>query len=190
MSTWPVDLLVLGIYLMYLVYLSTWSTVLDPNPDVYNIWIVCKALVHGRPQGVARLGARPPGKSPNSFFYMRGAFLQLFFSILGAFFSIWGPFWYFFSLGGPFSPCGAFLSLPLQKVLGAPMLRCTFILTHKVKCTITFTNLTYCFIFIYCTCVEQQTALWLMDQNYNRRKCSEVLAILLKTLVNWDPLTG
>ena len=30
MSTWPV--LVLGIYLGYLVYLSTWSTVLDPNP--------------------------------------------------------------------------------------------------------------------------------------------------------------
>ena len=33
MSTWPV--LVLGIYLGYLVYLSTWSTVLDPNPDSY-----------------------------------------------------------------------------------------------------------------------------------------------------------
>ena len=32
MSTWSV--LVLGIYLGYLVYLSTWSTVLDPNPDV------------------------------------------------------------------------------------------------------------------------------------------------------------
>ena len=32
MSTWPV--LVLGIYLGYLVYLSTWSTVLDPNPDL------------------------------------------------------------------------------------------------------------------------------------------------------------
>ena len=30
LSTWLV--LVLGIYLEYLVYLSTWSTVLDPNP--------------------------------------------------------------------------------------------------------------------------------------------------------------
>ena len=35
MSTWPV--LVLGIYLGYLVYLSTWSTVLDPNPDVNHL---------------------------------------------------------------------------------------------------------------------------------------------------------
>ena len=34
MSTWPV--LVLGIYLVYLVYLSTWSTVLDLNPE-YDI---------------------------------------------------------------------------------------------------------------------------------------------------------
>ena len=34
MSSWPV--LVLGIYISgtYMVYLSTWSTVLDPNPDV------------------------------------------------------------------------------------------------------------------------------------------------------------
>ena len=41
MSTWPV--LVLGIYLGYLVYLSTWSTVLDPNSGVqwltvYSDW--------------------------------------------------------------------------------------------------------------------------------------------------------
>ena len=36
MSTWPV--LVLGKCLGYLVYLSTWSTVLDPNPDVLLVF--------------------------------------------------------------------------------------------------------------------------------------------------------
>ena len=35
MSACPV--LVLGIYFGYLVYLSTWSTVLDPNSDRYNV---------------------------------------------------------------------------------------------------------------------------------------------------------
>ena len=35
MSTSPV--LVLGIYLGYLVYLSTWPTVLDPNPAVHPL---------------------------------------------------------------------------------------------------------------------------------------------------------
>ena len=35
MSTGPV--LVLGIYLGYLVYLSTWSTVLDPNPTIMTL---------------------------------------------------------------------------------------------------------------------------------------------------------
>ena len=30
------SILVLGIHLEYLVNLSTWSTVLDPNPDVYH----------------------------------------------------------------------------------------------------------------------------------------------------------
>ena len=34
MSTLPV--LVLGIHLEYLVYLSTWSTVLDPNPGIFG----------------------------------------------------------------------------------------------------------------------------------------------------------
>ena len=43
MRTWPV--LVLGIYLGYLVYLSTWSTVLDPNPGVNSIIVSIKTII-------------------------------------------------------------------------------------------------------------------------------------------------
>ena len=37
----PYTILVLGIYLGYLVYLSTWSTVLDPNPDSKKSKFMC-----------------------------------------------------------------------------------------------------------------------------------------------------
>ena len=62
MSTWPV--LVLGIYLWYLVYLSTWSTVLDPNPGVYQTYFTVykSRICNQRTQFYTALDRAAPGQ--------------------------------------------------------------------------------------------------------------------------------